>query len=472
MSSKKNSKKADRKQPDADFHYQPADFQERIALCIRQAKKRGADCAAVSISENYGTELSVRMGHLETLEHTRDKSLGITVYIGQQRGHASTSDFSKAAVADTVRAACDIAAWTAADPFAALPEAHTICQRKKERSRDLELCHPWNISHRKAMQLALACEQSAMDMHPLLTNSDGASFSSSQGHFQMAHWRDGEFSFTGGYPTSLHSLSVAPIARQNGDMQRDHWYSSERNHRRLAAPESIGRYAAERALARLGARTLTTRQCPVLFEAPLATGLLGSFVQAVSGGALYRRTSFLLDTLDTAVFPKHISITEDPFVKQGKSSCPFDDEGVRVRSRKVVKKGVLQGYFLSSYSARKLEMDSTGNAGGAHNLQLLSSHTTTQDSLKAMLRKLDTGLFVTELMGQGINGVTGDYSRGASGYWVENGTIIHPVHEVTIAGNLRDMFMGIVAIGSDTITRGSRTTGSVLIDNMTVAGGS
>lgn len=470
MSKKTSNTKTGDKKPDANFHYQPADFQERIAWCIKQAKKRGADCASISISENHGTELSVRMGQLETLEHTRDKSLGITVHIGQQRGHASTSDFSKSAIADTVRAACDIATWTAADPFAALPEPDTICQRKKERERDLELCHPWNINHRKAMQLALACEQSAMDMHPLLNNSDGASFSSSQGHFQMAHWRDGDISFAGGYPTSLHSLSVAPIARQNNDMQRDHWYSSSRNHRSLATPESIGRYAAERALARLGAETLSTRQCPVLFEAPLAVGLLSAFVHAVSGGALYRKTSFLLDTLGTAVFPKHIGITEDPFIKQGKSSCPFDDEGVRVSPRKIVKKGILQGYFLNSYSARKLGMKSTGNAGGAHNLQLLSSQTTTQDNLKAMLGKLHTGLLVTELMGQGINPVTGDYSRGASGYWVENGNIIHPVHEITIAGNLRDMFMGIAAVGADTITRGAHTTGSILIDNMTIAG--
>lgn len=470
MSKKKTTRKKNSKHKDTGFHYQTADFQERIAHCLKQARKRGAHCASVSISENFGTELSVRMGELETLEHTRDKSLGITVYIGQQRGYASTSDFSKTAMTDTVRAACDIAAWTAADPFAALPEPDTIC-RKKERERDLELCHPWHISHSKAIQTALICEQTALDMHPLLTNSDGAAFSSTQGHFQMAHWHDGETIFCGGYPSSLHSLSVTPIARQHDDMQRDYWYSSERNYRALASPESIGRYAAERTLARLGARTLTTRQCPVLFDAPLAAGLLASFVQATSGGSLYRKTTFLPNALGSAIFPKHLSITEDPFIKQGKGSCPFDNEGVRVRPRTLVKKGILKGYFLSSYSARKLGMKTTGNAGGAHNLQLLSSHTRAEDDLTAMLKKMHTGLFVTELMGQGINAVTGDYSRGASGYWIENGTIAYPVHEITIAGNLRDMFMGISAIGSDTITRGTKTTGSVLIDNMTVAGG-
>jgi PmbA protein len=274
----------------------------------------------------------------------------------------------------------------------------------------------------------------------------------------------------GGYPFSRHTISVAPIAGKGGNMQRDDWYSSMRDPRQLAKPEAIGRYAAERALARLNARQLDTRKCPVLFEAPLAAGLLGAFVQAVSGGALYRKSTFLLDTLGKPVFAPHIQIVEDPHVIGAVGSAPFDEEGVKTQRRDVVKDGVVQGYFLSTYSARKLGMKTTGNSGGSHNLSMTSSLTKSSDNFKAMLKKLDTGLLVTELMGQGVNYVTGDYSRGASGYWVEKGVIQYPVEEITIAGNMKDMLAQIVAIGADTLIRGTKQTGSVLIESMTVAG--
>jgi len=287
-----------------------------------------------------------------------------------------------------------------------------------------------------------------------------------QSHFVSANSRG----FIGGYPYSGHTISVAPIAGKGAKMQRDDWYSSVRDPSKMAQPEAVGRYAAERALARLNARQLDTRTCPVLFEAPLAAGLLGAFVQATSGGALYRKSTFLLDTLGKAVFPSHIQVKEDPHVIGAVGSAPFDEEGVRTVARDVVKDGVLQGYFLSTYSARKLGMKTTGNAGGSHNLSLTSSRTKKNDDFVAMLKKMGTGLLVTELMGQGTNYVTGDYSRGASGYWVENGVIQYPVEEITIAGNMKDMFQAIVAIGADVLMRGTKQTGSILIEKMVVAG--
>ena len=297
-------------------------------------------------------------------------------------------------------------------------------------------------------------------------NSEGANVYTSSGHFVLANTRD----FIAGYPYSRHSISVSPIARNASGMQRDDWYSSTRLHAELALPEAIGDYAAHRALARLGARKLATRQCSVLFEAPLACGLLGSFVQAASGGALYRKSSFLVDALGKRVFAPHISVEEDPYLPRGAGSSPFDEEGVRGMQRMVVKNGRLEGYFLSTYSARKLGMKSTGNAGGSYNLALRSSDTDAEDDFEVMLRRLGTGLLVTELIGQGVNYVTGDYSRGASGFWVEGGQICYPVEEITIAGNLQSMLAGIAAVGTDTVVRGSKISGSVLVEGMTVAG--
>ena len=453
--------------PQDGFSYSRAFFESLVDSALQHAKKLGATDAGAEASEGCGLTVSVRKGALENVERNRDKSLGVTVYVGQRRGNASTSDFSEAAVRQTVQAAYDIARFTAEDPVAGLPDADDIALPGTHR--DLDLFHPWAIDSEGAAQLALECEAAALGVSKRITNSEGAGVSAQQSHFFTAHTRG----FRGGYATSRHSVSVAPIASlpgRHGEMQRDAWYSSMRSAQELASPQAVGRYAAERALSRLGSRQIPTTECPVLFEAPLAAGLLGAFVQAVSGGALYRQSSFLLDSLGKRVFPKHIDIAEDPFVLRGKGSSPFDEEGVRVSARQVVDAGKVQGYFLSSYSARKLGMKTTGNAGGSHNLSLTSRLTRAGDDLPAMLQKLGTGLFVIELMGQGVNYVTGDYSRGASGFWVENGQIAFPVHEITIAGNMKDMFQGIEAVGADVYPYGAKSVGSVLINRMKVAG--
>jgi PmbA protein len=426
------------------------------------AREQGASDASVEISEGSGLSVSVRKGNIETIEQNKDKGLGITVYFGQRRGNASTSDFSTASLKATVEAASNIARFTAEDDCAGLPDADLI----ETAPRDLRLFYPWQVSTEEAVELARRCEAAAFAVDKRVTNSEGASVYVQQSHFVGANSRG----FLAGYPFSRHTISVAPIAGKGNQMQRDDWYTSSRDPKQLAQPEKVGRYAAERALARLNARKLTTRTCPVLFEAPLAAGLIGAFVQAVSGGALYRKSTFLLDMLGKQVFPSHIQIVEDPHLIGGVGSAPFDEEGVKTVRRKVIKDGVLQGYFLSSYSARKMGMQTTGNAGGSHNLEIVSTATRRTDDFEGMLRKLGTGLLVTELMGQGVNYVTGDYSRGASGYWVENGVIQYPVEEITIAGNMRDMFQQIVAVGTDTLVRGNKTTGSILIEKMVIAG--
>jgi PmbA protein len=446
------------------FTYSRGDFEELVDFALEHARKLGGTDAGAEASEGCGLSVSVRKGELENVERNRDKSLGITVYIGSQRGNASTSDFSRPAIERTVQAAYDIARFTAQDPVAGLPDAQEIAPASSQP--DLDLFHPWNVDSPAATELALRCERAAFETDPRITNSEGAGVSAQHSHFFSAHTHG----FRGGYASSRHSISVAPIAGRAGEMQRDAWYTSMRSATELATPESVGRYAAERALARLNSRKISTRECRVLFESPLAAGLLGGFVQAISGGSLYRRSTFLLDSLGKQVFPEHIDIDEDPFLRRGKGSAPFDEEGVRTRARKVVDAGRVEGYFLSSYSARKLGMKTTGNAGGSHNLTMVSRLTQPDDNLVHMLRKLGTGLFVIELMGQGVNYVTGDYSRGASGFWVENGEIAYPVQEITIAGNLRDMFMGIEAIGADVYNYGAKTVGSVLINRMKVAG--
>ncbi|MCF8160551.1 MAG: metalloprotease PmbA [Polaromonas sp.] len=451
--------------PADGFSYSRSFFEGLVDSALAHAKQLGATDAAAHASEGCGLSVSVRKGELENVERNRDKSLGITVHLGQRRGNASTSDFSLAAIRQTVQAAFDIARFTAEDPFAALPDEPDIARPEEQRT-DLELFFPWVITSEQAAQIALQAEAAAFAVDKRITNSEGAGVSAQQSHFFSAHTHG----FRGGYASSRHSLSVSPIAGRGDDMQRDAWYSSQRDAAELASPQAVGRYAAERALSRLRARKIATTECPVLFESPLAAGLLGSFVQAVSGGALYRKSSFLLDSLGKPVFPKHIDILEDPFIKRGKGSSPFDDEGVRVQPRCVVEAGKVQGYFLGSYSARKLGMKTTGNAGGSHNLTLTSRLTRPGDDLDAMLQRLGTGLFVTELMGSGVNYVTGDYSRGASGFWVENGRIAYPVHEITIAGNMKAMLKGIVAVGADAYNHGAKTVGSILINKMKVAG--
>lgn len=450
---------------DSGFSYSRSYFEDLVDTALAHAKKLGATDAGAEASEGCGLSVSVRKGELENVERNRDKSLGVTVYMGNRRGNASTSDFSRAAIEQTVQAAFDIARFTAEDPMAGLPDAQDIVS-PAAAARDLDLFHPWIISSEQAAELARVTEEAALKTDRRITNSEGASVSAQQSHFFSAHTHG----FRGGYASSRHSISVSPIAGRGNDMQRDYWYSSQRHPDDLASPLAIGRYAAERALSRLKARKIATTECPVLFESPLAAGLLGALVQAISGGALYRKSSFLLDSLGKQVLPKHIDILEDPFVMRGKGSSPFDEEGVQVKPRCVVEAGRVQGYFLSSYSARKLGMKTTGNAGGSHNLILTSRQTRAGDNLDAMLEKLGTGLFVTELMGQGVNYVTGDYSRGASGFWVENGRIAFPVHEITIAGNMKDMLKGIQAVGADAYNYGAKTVGSILLSKMKVAG--
>ncbi len=456
-------------EPVRGFAFDRKTFERLVDEALAHARKLGASDAAAEVSEAVGLSVSVRKGELENVERNRDKSLGITVYLGQRRGNASTSDFSPEALRRTVQAAYDIARFTAEDPAAGLPDEQDLALGEAA-TLDLDLFHPWAVTAEAAAELALRCEAAALATDRRITNSEGAGVSAQQSHFFAANSRG----FRGGYASSRHALSVAPIAslpgRGGDDMQRDAWYSSQRSADALAAPEAVGRYAAERALSRLKSRKLRTCEVPVLFESTLATGLIGSLVGAVSGGSLYRKASFLLDSLGQPVMADHLDLFEDPHLVRGKGSAPFDDEGVVTRARHVVQAGVLQGYFLSSYSARKLGLRTTGHAGGSQNLTLSSRLTAPTDDLDAMLRKLDRGLFVIELMGQGVNTVTGDYSRGAAGFWVEGGRLRYPVHEITIAGNLRDMLRGIVAVGADAYTSGSRTTGSVLVDRMKVAG--
>jgi len=447
------------------FAYTREQFQSLVEDVLGIAKAMGASDVATEVSEGSGLSVSVRKGELENVERNRDKSVGVTVFIGQRRGNASSSDFSRAALEQTVRAAYDIARFTAEDPAAGLPDAEDLATAE-EAAVDLDLFHPWLIDADVAADLAKRCEAAAFATDRRITNSEGAGVSAQQSHFFAGNSRG----FRGGYASSRHSVSVAPIAGRGAGMQRDAWYSSMRDARELASPEAVGRYAAERALSRLHSRKVDTCEVPVLFESTLATGLIGSYVQATSGGSLYRKASFLLDSLGKAVLAPHLDLDEDPHERKGKASAPFDDEGVRTRRRRVVDAGVVNSYFLSSYSARKLGMHTTGHAGGAQNLRLTSRLTRPGDDLKAMLRKLHRGLFVTELMGQGVNYVTGDYSRGAAGFWVEGGQMVHPVQEVTIAGNLAQMLRDIQAIGADAYTWGGKTVGSLLLGRMTVAG--
>jgi PmbA protein len=445
-----------------DIPVQQAQFRELITDALRCAREAGASDAAAEISESRGLSVAVRHRTLETIEQTRDRSLAITVFAGQRRGSASTSDFSADAVRKTVDAAWHIARHTAEDPAAGLPDADQLARHYP----DLDLHHPWGIDVAGAARLAIRAESAALSVSDQITNTEGASLDTMEGHFVLGNSQG----FLGGYPYSRHSLSVAPIAGRGDGMQRDFWYTSARRALDLADPAKVGRYAAERALSRLDARTVKTGQYPVLFEAPLAVGLLGALVQATSGGALYRKASFLLDSLGKPVLADHLDVIENPYIPGAQGSSPFDAEGVRTQARRVVDQGTLAGYFLSTYTARKLGLPTTGNAGGSHNLSLRSRLTRPSDDLDAMLRKMDTGLLVTELIGQGVNYVTGDYSRGAFGYWVQGGVIRHPVHEITIAGNLADMFRQMVAIGADVHARGAKSTGSILIERMAVAG--
>lgn len=442
----------------------PTDALRNIAQdMLDYAKQRGATAASVEVSEGFGQGVTVRQGVVETIEYNRDKGLGITVYLGQQRGNASTSDFAPQAMRDTVDAALSIARYTAKDDYSGLPDADMLARDYA----DMDLYHPWDLPVDAAIALAQQCEQAALDTDKRISNSEGATVNLHEAQFITAN----SLGFIGGFPTSRHSLSCAVIAGQDDAMERDYWYAVARDAKDLPSAQQVGRIAAERTVRRLNARQLETMQVPVLFEAPIASGLLGSFVSAVSGGSLYRKSSFLLDRLDQTIFAPHINITDVPDIRKGLASSPFDDEGVQTQRRVIVENGVLRGYFLGSYSARKLGLRSTGNAGGNHNLILKSSGGQSGNlDFAGLLKTMSRGLLVTELLGQGVNAVTGDYSRGAAGFWVEHGEIQYPVQEITIAGNLKDMFLNILAVGNDVLVQGSRQCGSILVEGMTIAG--
>jgi PmbA protein len=423
------------------------------------ARARGASDAEVEVSAAVGQSITVRRGEVETVEYNRDKGMGITVYFGQRRGNASTSDLSAEAVERTVEAACAIARHTAEDDAAGLPDADRLFRGE---APDLDLFHPWGLTVEEAIELARRTEAAALAVDKRITNSEGATASSYDTDFILANTRG----FLGGFPNSKASLSCGVVAEDANGMQRDYWFTTQRDPALLEGAEAVGRTAGERTVSRLGGRRIPTTEAPVLFEAGVAGTLIGHFVSAASGSSLYRRSSFLLDRLGTPVFAPGVEISEDPFLPGGMASGAFDAEGVATASRRLVEAGVLRGWFLSSYSARKLGLATTGNAGGNHNLIVKPG----ERGFEALVKHMGRGLVVTELMGQGVNPVTGDYSRGAAGFWVEGGEIRFPVEEVTIAGNLLDMFRGITAVGSDVLVRGSKRTGSILVDRMTIAG--
>ncbi len=445
-------------QANGQFACSRADLAALAQAALSHAAALGASACDVDVSEGYGQSVTVRLGSVETIEYNRDKGIGVTVYFGQQKGHASTSDFSPKALRDTVAAAASIARYTAADDCSGLADAALLARSQP----DLDLYHPWALPVEQAIDLAHRCEAAARGADARISNSEGATVSTQSGHFIYANSNG----FCDGYASSRHSISCSVIAESAGGMQRDYWYSVARQADDLLSAEAVGQMAGERTARRLGARRIATCQVPVLFDASLAAGLIGHFISAISGGALYRKSSFLLDSLGQQVFSPLVQISERPHLARGLASSAFDAEGVATRDRELVSQGVVNGYLLGSYSARKLGLQSTGNAGGSHNLLVAS----TGEDVTALLQKMGSGLLVTELLGHGVNQVTGDYSRGAAGFWVENGVLAFPVEEITIAGNLREMFRGVVAIGNDILIRGSKQCGSILIDRMTVAG--
>ena len=427
---------------------------------LKLAKSAGASSAETEVSFGTGQSVSVRMGETENIEYNRDKGVSVTVYFGHKKGQASSSDLSSTALKDTVEAACNIAKYTAEDEFCGLADANLMAVDMP----DLDLYHPWNISVEDALEIAKECEAAALGVDKKrITNSEGASVYNNAGVFAYAN----SHGFLGGYPSTRHSISCSVIAEAGDAMQRDYWYTNARDAHDMESAAFVGRRAGERTVKRLGAKPIKTGQYPVLFEAPLASGLISSLLSAISGGSLYRKSSFLLDSLGKSIAAPILNIDELPHLPKGIASSAFDSEGVATHARKLVENGVLQGYMLSSYSSRKLGMQTTGNAGGSHNIVV--QHTS--HSFAELLTLMGTGLFVTEMLGHGLNMVTGDYSRGAAGFWVENGVIAYPVEEITIAGNMKDMLKHIVAIGDDAMKQSSKQTGSILIEKMTVASG-
>lgn len=433
-------------------------LEQVVERALALARASGATAAEAGVGVSTGLSVTVRLGEVETLEYQRDRSLGVTVYAGRRKGSASTANLSPAAVEETVAKAISIASFTADDEFAGLPDA----DRMAGRLPDLDLSHPWALEAPAAVELAKRCEAAGLAFDARIKNSEGASVST---HRKLRVFGNSH-GFIGGYPSTSHSVSCVVVGQDGDDMQRDYWYSAARDWRGLEDVEDVGRRAAEKAVQRLGAGKLSTRKAPVLFAPELARGLIGHFTGAIGGAAQYRRSSFLLGAKGAQVFPDWMSLVERPHLPGALGSAPFDSEGVATRDREVVVGGKLDGYLLDSYSARKLGLVTTGNAGGVHNLVVQGRML----DPKTLLGRLGKGLLVTEMMGQGVNAVTGDYSRGASGFWVENGEITRPVHEITVAGNLRDMFLRIDALGDDVDRRGAIHCGSLLITEMTIAG--
>jgi PmbA protein len=435
-----------------------ADLAALIEQALAEARVAGATAAEVGVSVDAGLSVTARLGEVETLEYQRDRGLGVTAYVGQKKGSATTGDLSAAAIADTVRKAVSIARFTADDDCAGLPDEDTLAREIP----DLDLSHPWDLEAEGAIELVKRCEAAALSFDARITNSEGASLSS----HRSLRMQGNTLGFLGGYASTYYSVSCVVMGTQGDQQERDYWYTAARDWRHLEDVEAVGRRAAERTAQRLGARRIPTTRAPVLFVPELARGLVGSFIGAVRGGAQYRRSSFLLDAAGTQVFPAFFGLSERPHLKGALGSAPFDGEGCTTRDRELVAGGVLDGYVLNTYAARKLGLRTTGNAGGVHNLIVHPG----EDDHAALLKRLGRGLVVTELMGQGVNGVTGDYSRGAAGFWVDGGEIQYPVSEITVAGNLKDMFRDLVAVGCDVDARGSIRTGSILVAEMTIAG--
>ena len=429
-----------------------------VQQVLDEAKNQGASAAEASVSIDNGLSVSARLGEVETVEFHCDQGLGITVYFGQQKGSASSNDVSPDSLKETVRAACSIARYASPDAYAGLPDAADLATQFP----DLDLYHPWAVNAEQAIDLAIRCEDAARNFDPAISNSEGASVNSHSGVRVLGN----SLGFLQGYQSTRHSISCSVLAGSGDNMQRDYWYSVARHQLALESAQHVGEEAARRTLARMNATSLSTRQCPVLFAPQMAQGLIGALIGAVSGGSLYRKASFMLDQLDKQIMPSFVRIHEQPLLKGALGSSSYDGEGVATQTRDIVSAGILRGYVLSSYSARKLGMRTTGNASGVHNLTVAPGEL----DFNGLLTLMGTGLLVTELLGQGVNRVTGDYSRGASGFWVENGVIQFPVEEITIAGNLKTMLSNIVAIGNDVDLRGNIRTGSILLEKMSIAG--
>ncbi|RLA35269.1 MAG: metalloprotease PmbA [Gammaproteobacteria bacterium] len=434
------------------------ELEDIVLLILDEAKKQGADQAEAAASHDIGLCATARLGDVESLEYTNDRGVGITVYKDQKKGNASTSDFSPEALREAVGKACTFANFTAADEHAGLADAELMAQDIP----DLDLAHDWHLQSDAAIRFAIECEDAARSFDKRITNSEGATVNSSGGVRVYAN----SHGFLGGFPKTSHSISCVVIGEADGVMERDYWYSAARDAAELESPAEIGRMAAERTVQRLGGRKIKTGNAPVLFAPEVARGFIGHAIGAIAGGAQYRRASFLLNSAGEQIFPEFMQIQERPHIRKGMASAPYDAEGVTTRDRDIVKDGVLQGYVMSSYSARRLGLQTTGNAGGTHNLLVPGN----AGDMAELMRMMGSGLLVHELIGSGVNAVTGDYSRGVVGYWIENGEIVHPVHEVTIAGNLKDLYRRITAIGNDQDLRGGIRCGSLLVESMTIAG--